>query len=100
MARCTDYGRFCSVCSSGNAATLALSEASAVFTQFSLIPESQEVFTKTDTKTIATDGEVSANSDAEAVFLQHLPQPVIFPSVKWREMGRNIVELHPVRLRC
>lgn len=61
-----------------NAATFALSEASAKFTQFSLIPESQEVLTNTDTQTIATDGEVSANSDAEAVFFATPPEAANF----------------------
>lgn len=61
-----------------NAATFALSEASAAFTQFSLIPESQEVFTNTNTKTIAIDGEVSANSDAEAVFFATPPEAANF----------------------
>ncbi len=61
-----------------NAATFALSDASVAFTQFSVIPELQEVFTKTDTNTIAVDGEVSANSDAEAVFFATPPEAANF----------------------
>ena len=66
------------VAPAANAATLALSDASAAFTQFSLIPESQEVYTNTDTNTIATDGEVSANSDAEALFFATPPAAANF----------------------
>jgi len=66
------------VAPAANAATLAFSDASAAFTQFSLIPEFQEVSTNTDTNTIATDGEVSANSDAEAIFFATPPEAANF----------------------
>jgi hypothetical protein len=61
-----------------NAATFALSEASAALTQFNWIPESQEVFTGADTNTIATNGEVSADSEAEAEFFATPPNATNF----------------------
>ncbi len=61
-----------------SAATFALSEASAEFTRFNVIPEFQEVSTNTDTQTIATNGEVFSDSDAEALFFATPPQAANF----------------------
>jgi hypothetical protein len=58
---------------SAEAATFAFSRAEVIFGDFNLAPESQATSTNTNTNTVAIDGVVTANSDAEAVFLPEPP---------------------------
>lgn len=58
---------------SAEAATFAFSRSEVIFGNFNLTPESQTTSTNTNTNTVAINGVVTANSDAEAVFLPEPP---------------------------
>ncbi len=56
------------VVSSAEAATFAFSKTSVSFANFNQFPQSQDTFSVANTNTVATLGQVTATSDANAIF--------------------------------
>ena len=71
------------------AATFARSQSDAVFSQFSIVPTFQEVFTDTQTETISANGEVSANSEASAEFIAIPPTATNFSKSEAQGSGEE-----------